>query len=52
MKYIIIAKWLSSKEIEKLQEDISKGNWDIMLTNCTVVFERINDDFTTIKLVE
>jgi hypothetical protein len=52
VKYIIVAKWLKQHEMENLCIKFEKDNWHVFLTNCTVVFEKINDDLTLIELVK
>jgi hypothetical protein len=52
MKYLIVAKWMGQKEIEHACIELNKGNWNYMLTNCTVIFEKLSEDLIKIELVK
>ena len=52
MKYLFICKSWAREDIKKINKALNEDDWNYIITNMNIIFEKINDDLTKIELLK
>ena len=52
MKYLFVCKSLTQKDIDEFNKALKNDDWNYIITNMDVIFEKIGDDIIKIEFIE
>jgi len=52
MKYLFVCKSWTREDIKKINKALNEDDWNYIITNMNIIFEKINDDLTKIEFIE